>query len=160
MTSCPACNHELAEPVNFCPHCGASLAKLSGDTTRVIPAVVDEFQPADLTAADSAAIDALPSGSAILLMLRGTQAGARYLLDSDVVTAGRHPRCDIFLDDITVSRHHARLVRRGSEIWISDENSLNGTYVNKALVESDVRLKTGDEVQIGKFRMVFFTGQD
>ena len=93
-------------------------------------------------------------------MLKGTHAGARYLIDSDVVTAGRHPRCDIFLDDITVSRHHARFVRRDSEIWVSDENSLNGTYVNKVLVESDVLLKAGDEVQIGKFRMVFFTGQD
>ena len=160
MSTCPACGFELVEPVNFCPHCGASLAKLSGDTTRVIPAVVDEFQTADLTPADSAAVEALPPGSAILLVLRGTHAGARYLIDSDVVTSGRHPRCDIFLDDITVSRHHARFVRRGSEFWVSDQNSLNGTYVNKVLVESDVLLKTGDEVQIGKFRMVFFTGHD
>ncbi|HQZ00388.1 MAG TPA: FHA domain-containing protein [Propionicimonas sp.] len=160
MTSCPSCGHELAEPVNFCPNCGASLSKLSGDTTRVIPAIVDEFQPEDLTPDDSAAIEALPPGSALLLVLKGTHAGARYLIDSDVVTAGRHPRCDIFLDDITVSRHHARFVRRDSEIWVSDENSLNGTYVNKVLVESDVLLKAGDEVQIGKFRMVFFTGQD
>lgn len=161
MMNCPACGHELTEAAaNFCPHCGASLAKLSGDTTRVIPAVVEEFQLDDLDAADAAAIEALPPGSALMLVLKGTQAGARYLLDSDVITAGRHPRCDIFLDDITVSRHHARFTRRDGQVWVSDENSLNGTYVNKTLIDGEVALRRGDEVQIGKFRMVFFAGQD
>jgi pSer/pThr/pTyr-binding forkhead associated (FHA) protein len=160
MMQCPACGHELSEAVNFCPHCGASLAKLSGDTTRVIPPVVEEFQLEELNPADAAAIEALPRGSALLLVLKGTQAGARYLLDADVVTAGRHPRCDIFLDDITVSRHHARFARRGGQVWVSDENSLNGTYVNRTLIDGEVALRRGDEVQIGKFRMVFFAGQD
>ena len=113
MMQCPACGHELSEAVNFCPHCGASLAKMSGDTTRVIPPVVEEFQIDDLAPDDAAAIEALPSGSALMLVLRGGQAGARYLIDADVVTAGRHPRCDIFLDDITVSRHHASPRRFG-----------------------------------------------
>ena len=160
MVKCPACGEELAEAANFCPHCGASLAKLSGDTTRVIPPVVEEFRVEELAADDAAAIEALPKGSALLLVLRGTQAGARYLIDADVVTAGRHPRCDIFLDDITVSRHHARFTRRDGHVWVSDENSLNGTYVNRTLIEDIVALRRGDEVQIGKFRMVFFTGQD
>ncbi|CAL8978363.1 hypothetical protein PROP_02446 [Propionicimonas sp. T2.31MG-18] len=160
MMQCPACGHELSEAVNFCPHCGASLAKMSGDTTRVIPPVVEEFQIDDLAPDDAAAIEALPSGSALMLVLRGGQAGARYLIDADVVTAGRHPRCDIFLDDITVSRHHARFTRRAGQVWISDENSLNGTYVNKTLIDGEVALRRGDEVQIGKFRMVFFAGQD
>lgn len=160
MMQCPACGHELSEAVNFCPHCGASLAKMSGDTTRVIPPVVEEFHIDDLAPDDAAAIEALPSGSALMLVLRGGQAGARYLIDADVVTAGRHPRCDIFLDDITVSRHHARFTRRGGQVWISDENSLNGTYVNKTLIDGEVALRRGDEVQIGKFRMVFFAGQD
>jgi pSer/pThr/pTyr-binding forkhead associated (FHA) protein len=160
MMNCPACGYELSEAGNFCPHCGASLAKVSGDTTRVIPPVVEEFQIEELNPDDAAAIEALPTGSALLLVLRGTQAGARYLIDSDVITAGRHPRCDIFLDDITVSRHHARFSRRDGQVWISDENSLNGTYVNKTLIDNEVALRRGDEVQIGKFRMVFFAGQD
>lgn len=160
MISCPACGHELADAVNFCPHCGVSLAKLSGDTTRVIPAIVEEFKLEELEGEDAAAIDALPGGSALLLVLRGTHAGARYLIDADVVTAGRHPRCDIFLDDITVSRHHARFTRRDGQVWVTDENSLNGTYVNKTLIDGEVALRRGDEVQIGKFRMVFFAGQD
>jgi pSer/pThr/pTyr-binding forkhead associated (FHA) protein len=160
MMQCPACGHELAEAANFCPHCGTSLAKLSGDTTRVIPPVVEEFRVEELSPDDAEAIEALPVGSALLLVLKGTQAGARYLIDADVVTAGRHPRCDIFLDDITVSRHHARFTRREGQVWVTDENSLNGTYVNKTLIDGDVALRRGDEVQIGKFRMVFFTGQD
>ena len=159
MLSCPACGHDLVETVNFCPHCGASLAKLSGDTTRVIPAVVEEFRAEDLPDADAAAIAALPSGSALLVLLRTGNADGRFLIDSDVVTAGRHPRCDIFLDDITVSRHHARFTRKDGLVWVSDENSLNGTYVNKHLVEQEQALQSGDEVQIGKYRMVFFSGQ-
>jgi pSer/pThr/pTyr-binding forkhead associated (FHA) protein len=148
----------VTETSNFCPHCGGSLAKVSGDTTRVIPAVVDDVTFDDLDADNRAAVDALPPGSALLVVPNGTNAGARYLIDADVTTAGRHPRCDIFLDDITVSRHHARFVRRDGQVWVSDENSLNGTYVNRALIEDAVALRRGDEVQIGKFRMVFFTG--
>lgn len=157
--NCPACGHGLPEAVNFCPHCGASLAKLMGDTTRVISLVVEEFSVEELSEDDAAAIAALPPDSAILLVLGGTQAGARYLIDADTITAGRHPRCDIFLDDITVSRHHARFTRRDHQVWVSDENSLNGTYVNRALIDGEVALRRGDEVQIGKFRMVFLAGQ-
>ena len=158
MLTCPACGHEVTEASNFCPHCGASLAKVSGDTTRVFPSVSDDIQFEDLSADDRAAIEALPEGSALLLVPRGTNAGARYLIDADVTTAGRHPRCDIFLDDITVSRHHARFTRRDGAVWVNDENSLNGTYVNRELIEEETPLRRGDEVQIGKFRMIFFAG--
>jgi pSer/pThr/pTyr-binding forkhead associated (FHA) protein len=133
---------------------------MTGDTTRVIPPVVEEFQVEDLPAEDAAAVDALPASSALLLVLKGGQAGGRYLIDADLATAGRHPRCDIFLDDITVSRHHARFTRQGNQFWVSDENSLNGTYVNGTLTDGQVALRRGDEVQIGKFRMVFLSGQD
>lgn len=160
MSKCPVCGYELLEPANFCPSCGASQSKPSGDTTRVIPAVVEEFQVEDLGAEDTAAVEALPADSALLLVLKGGQLGGRYLIDGDVATAGRHPRCDIFLDDITVSRHHARFTREGGQFWLSDENSLNGTYVNGTLTDGKVALRRGDEVQIGKFRMVFFSGQD
>jgi hypothetical protein len=160
MSSCPACGHELVEPANFCPHCGASLAKLSGDTTRVIPAVIEEFQLEDLGAEDVAAVDALPKGSALLIILKGGHTGGRFLIDADLATAGRHPRTDIFLDDVTVSRHHARFTREADQFLVSDENSLNGTYVNGELIEGPTALRRGDEVQIGKFRMVFFANQD
>ena len=158
MTRCPACGHELAEPANFCPHCGASLAKMSGDTTRVIAPVTEEILLEDLDAADAAAVEALPPGSALLLIPRGTHAGARLLIDSDVITAGRHPRCDIFLDDITVSRRHAVIERKDDGFVVRDAGSLNGTYVNRERVD-EARLRTGDELQIGRFRLSFVLGE-
>ncbi len=159
MTRCPACGHELSESANFCPHCGASLAKVAGDTTRVIPLIPDDPNIDDLLEQNKAALDALPEGSAMLVVVRGNQPGARYLLNADVTTAGRRPRCDIFLDDITVSRHHARFTRHDGFVWVSDDNSLNGTYVNHTLIDDEVALRTGDTVQIGKFRMVYFDGR-
>jgi pSer/pThr/pTyr-binding forkhead associated (FHA) protein len=106
---------------------------------------------------DAAAVDALPPGSALLVVQRGPSAGSRFLLDTDVVTAGRHPDSEIFLDDVTVSRHHAEF-RRGPEGFrVADVGSLNGTYVNRDRID-DVALQGGDEVQIGKYRLVYFTG--
>lgn len=161
MIKCPACGHENADTNNFCANCGTSLAKVTGDTTRVgLPveaASPEDTMVDDLSAEDQSAISQLPPESALLIVRQGPAAGARFLINSDVTTAGRHPRCDIFLDDITVSRNHARLTRRDGHIWVEDENSLNGTYVNKALIDGPVALRRGDEVQIGKFRMLFFT---
>jgi pSer/pThr/pTyr-binding forkhead associated (FHA) protein len=158
MLICPSCGHENPETSNFCANCGTNLGRTAADTTKVIPVVTDEPLADDLTADDLHAVEGLPADSALLVVLRGPDTGARYLLNADVTTAGRHPRCDIFLDDITVSRNHARFVRRDGYVWVSDENSLNGTYVNRALIDGEVALRRGDEVQIGKFRMVFFTG--
>jgi pSer/pThr/pTyr-binding forkhead associated (FHA) protein len=107
-----------------------------------------------LSAADQTAIDALPVGSALLVVQRGPNAGARFLLDADRTTAGRRPDSDIFLDDVTVSRKHAEFVRRGDQFVVRDVGSLNGTYVQRDRIEEAV-LRDGDEVQIGKFRMVF-----
>ena len=108
-----------------------------------------------LTRADQATVDALRPGTALLVVLRGPNTGARFLLDDDEVSSGRHPDSDIFLDDVTVSRHHARITERGGHHWLSDLNSLNGTYVNRALIDGEVALRIGDEVQIGKFRLVY-----
>ena len=107
-----------------------------------------------LTAADTAAIDALPAQSALLVVQRGPNAGARFLLDAERTTAGRRPDSDIFLDDVTVSRKHAEFVRRGEDFVVRDVGSLNGTYVQRDRIDEAV-LRDGDEVQIGKFRMVF-----
>jgi pSer/pThr/pTyr-binding forkhead associated (FHA) protein len=102
-------------------------------------------------------IDALPPGSALLVVKRGPNAGSRFLLDRATTSAGRHPESDIFLDDVTVSRRHAEFRRDVGEFVVVDVGSLNGTYVNREPVDTAV-LANGDEVQIGKFRLVFLTG--
>jgi hypothetical protein len=99
----------------------------------------------------------LPPGMALLVVRRGPNAGARFLLDHDVTTSGRHPDSDIFLDDVTVSRRHAEFHRGSGGFTVRDVGSLNGTYVNRERVES-ATLANGDEVQIGKFRLVFIAG--
>jgi pSer/pThr/pTyr-binding forkhead associated (FHA) protein len=99
----------------------------------------------------------LPPGMALLVVRRGPNAGARFLLDHDVTTSGRHPDSDIFLDDVTVSRRHAEFHREGATFTVRDVGSLNGTYVNRERVES-ATLANADEVQIGKFRLVFLSG--
>src|SRR6201988_3694397 len=99
-------------------------------------------------------VDKLPTGSALLVVKRGPNAGSRFLLDQPVTSAGRHPGSDIFLDDVTVSRRHAEFRREDDEFKVVDVGSLNGTYVNREAVESAV-LFNGDEVRIGKFRLVF-----
>ena len=109
----------------------------------------------DLSEVESAAIAAHPAGSALLLVRAGALAGARYLLDSDVTTVGRHPEADIFFDDVTVSRRHAEITRSGSAFEIVDQRSLNGTYVNGERVDRS-ELANGYELRIGKFRMNFF----
>ena len=102
-----------------------------------------------------AGIDALPAGSALLIVQRGPNAGSRFLLDVDVVTAGRHPDSDIFLDDVTVSRRHAEFRRDAYGVKVRDVGSLNGTYVNRDRID-EVQLTNGDEVQIGKYRLVYY----
>ena len=102
-------------------------------------------------------VEGLPAGSALLVVKRGPNAGSRFLLDQSVTSAGRHPDSDIFLDDVTVSRRHAEFRLDNREFNVVDVGSLNGTYVNREPVDSAV-LANGDEVQIGKFRLVFLTG--
>jgi hypothetical protein len=108
-----------------------------------------------LSEADAAAVDALPSGSALLVVQRGPSAGSRFLLDTEVVSAGRHPESEIFLDDVTVSRRHAEFRRGPNGYTVADVGSLNGTYVNRDRID-EVVLQGGDEVQIGKYRLVYF----
>ena len=100
----------------------------------------------------------LPEGAALLVVKRGPNAGARFLLDQDTTTAGRHPEADIFLDDVTVSRRHAEFRRNEGSFEVVDVGSLNGTYVNREPRNSQT-LATGDEIQIGKFRL-FFISED
>ena len=109
----------------------------------------------ELTDAEVEAINALPSGSAILIVRSGPTAGARYLVDGDVTSIGRHPEADVFFDDVTVSRRHAEITRAGREFEIIDQRSLNGTYVNGERADR-FALTNGAEIRIGKFRLNFF----
>jgi pSer/pThr/pTyr-binding forkhead associated (FHA) protein len=102
-------------------------------------------------------VDGLSAGNALLVVKRGPNAGSRFQLDRDKITAGRHPESDIFLDDVTVSRRHAEFRRSGDGYEVADIGSLNGTYVNREPIEVST-LSNGDEVQIGKFRLVFLSG--
>lgn len=104
----------------------------------------------------TSSVEGLPEGSALLVVKRGPNAGSRFLLDQETTAAGRHPDSDIFLDDVTVSRRHAEFRRINGEYQVVDVGSLNGTYVNREQTDSSV-LVNGDEVQIGKFRLVFLT---
>jgi pSer/pThr/pTyr-binding forkhead associated (FHA) protein len=128
------------------------------DTTQTFGHDSDlSFVPfgSELSTAEMEAIEALPARAALLIVRSGPTAGARYLLDTDVTTVGRHPDADIFFDDVTVSRRHAEITRTGSAFDLVDQRSLNGTYVNGERVDRAV-LDNGAEVRIGKFRLTFF----
>jgi pSer/pThr/pTyr-binding forkhead associated (FHA) protein len=112
----------------------------------------------DLSREEQLAIEALPSGNALLIVKRGPNAGARFLLDQDLTTVGRHPNADIFLDDVTVSRRHAEFLRDGVNFKVRDLASLNGTYFDGVRIE-EVQVTDGAEVQIGKFRLTFFASR-
>lgn len=117
----------------------------------------DEAAPVRLSSQDQVAVDALAEDHALLVVHHGPNAGARFLLDVDLTTAGRSVSCDIFLDDVTVSREHAHFVRVGNTFLMRDAGSLNGTYVNRERV-AEAELREGDEVQIGKYRLTFYPG--
>ena len=130
----------------------------AADTTQTFGHDSDlSFVPfgSELGDAELEAIEALPSGAALLLVRSGPTAGARYLLDADVTTVGRHPEADIFFDDVTVSRRHAEITRSDTAFELVDQRSLNGTYVNGERVDR-AALVNGAEVRIGKFRLNFF----
>ena len=161
---CTRCGHENPEGSRFCAQCGSALSQERvGESTSVIPKVggEDTSEGAEVVeaAADAhaGAVESLPAGSALLVVKRGPNAGSRFLLDQDVTTAGRHPDSDIFLDDVTVSRRHVEFHREGGGFSVHDVGSLNGTYVNREPVDV-ATLAGGDEVQIGKFRLVYLTG--
>jgi len=156
MITCPACGYELDAGARFCSRCGERLG--STESTSIMPVLDDQTLNNELNSSDLAAIDALPVGSALLVVLKGPGAGARFLLNQERTVAGRGPNSDIFLDDITVSRSHASFVKDQGSFMIEDMGSLNGTYVNRKLLREPVLLRNGDEVQVGKYKMVYFLG--
>lgn len=153
----------MAEPANPAPgeQDRAPGAPREVDTTLSFN---EEFQ-AQLAALEGGvstderdAVAALPSGSALLVVRRGPNIGARFLLDSDVTVAGRHPEAGIFLDDVTVSRKHAEFRREGVSFSVRDLGSLNGTYFDGVRID-EARLSDGAEVQVGKFRLTFYASR-
>jgi hypothetical protein len=161
---CPACGADNPENARFCSQCATPLTRAeratAGETTSMIFSGVEpaDVDPTDEAAADAAAIDTLPPNTALLVVRRGPNEGSRFLLDSELTEVGRRSDSDIFLDDVTVSRRHAEFYRQGGRFAVRDVGSLNGTYVNRERIE-EAALNGGDEVQIGKFRMVFLQGR-
>lgn len=152
---CNNCGHRNPEGSNFCSSCGTPLADTgTGDTT--VTFMPRELET-DLEEEVHISPDELEGGRGVLVVKRGPNAGSKFFLDSDVTQVGRHPESDIFLDDITVSRRHAEIRRTANGFSLHDVGSLNGTYVNRERVEG-ADLRPGDEVQVGKFKLVFLTG--
>jgi pSer/pThr/pTyr-binding forkhead associated (FHA) protein len=171
MPFCTQCGHQNPDGARFCSQCGTRLegapaaagsGEPAGETTATMTFGAPAKEPIEhrdersLSESDAAAVDALPAGSALLVVQRGPSAGSRFLLDTDVVCAGRHPDSEIFLDDVTVSRRHAEFRRTAEGYTVADVGSLNGTYVNRDRID-EVALQGGDEVQIGKYRLVYFS---
>ncbi len=151
---CTNCGHANPEDANFCANCGRPLQGVGEETTGSLRAEdVEGLEAGEVGQDVHALVAELEPGTALLLVVRGPNHGARFLLDREVVTVGRHPASDIFLDDITVSRRHAEFRREDGRFWVHDVGSLNGTYVNSQRTE-DARLETGDEVQVGKFKLL------
>lgn len=157
--TCQRCGHELADLARFCSNCGAPLVEVGpeadSDVTGRLDAPVSSTGPLGPVSAGSAG--AVAPGTAMLIVRRGPSEGTSFLLESAAVVIGRSDDCDVVLDDVTVSRRHAEVVRDDNAWQLRDLGSLNGTYVNRDRID-DVTLTGGDEVQIGKYRFVFLVG--
>ena len=150
---CGRCGHPNPEGANYCSSCGAPLVSPE-ETTLTLSAV----EAADLEEDLAKYLEELAPGVGLLVLRQGTVAGSSFRLEAPRTTAGRHPDSDIFLDDITVSRRHAVIERDADGFTVRDAGSLNGTYVNRERVDN-ARLRTGDELQIGRFRLSFVLGE-
>ena len=150
---CPECGFANGEGANYCQRCGAFLAQsepppgASTATYRV--GETGELEELRLE-------DVVAGGATLVIRAGGGRGGETFPLSGDRLTVGRRPDSDIFLDDVTVSRDHAILVRRGNDYYLDDCGSLNGTYVNRRRIESH-RLTDGDELQIGKYKLAFLS---
>jgi pSer/pThr/pTyr-binding forkhead associated (FHA) protein len=151
---CPACGHRNDPGSNYCSSCGEQIGARPDDPTAAIPVVSQAETAGNDHLADR---EGFTESTGILVVDNGPKSGSRYALDAPVVTAGRHPESDIFLDDVTVSRRHVEISNTDGQYRAKDVGSLNGTYVNKQLIE-DTPLVDGDELQIGRFKLLFFHG--
>jgi hypothetical protein len=150
---CETCGHPNPLGANFCSSCGSGLGDASEKTTVSLQAVPGPETGEEL----SIDLSEIPSGVGVLVVQGGPKGGSRFVLDQDVTTAGRHPDSHIFLDDITVSRRHAEVLRTPDGYRVRDVGSLNGTYLNRERIEEG-KLESGDDLQVGKYKLVFLTG--
>jgi pSer/pThr/pTyr-binding forkhead associated (FHA) protein len=149
---CPECGFQNPEAANYCTKCGALLVRdeSGADTTMSFTPEEGDEESADI-------LDEIKTeGPALVVRSGGGRAGEHFLLEQESTTVGRSPDCDIFLDDVTVSRRHALVKRSNDQFLIEDQGSLNGTFVNRRRIESG-GLEDGDEVQIGKYKLTFLT---
>jgi hypothetical protein len=146
---CPECGFVNAEGANYCQKCGAFLGEGGkGDTTEVYQVdEAGEIRPVDLD-------EVTGEGATLVIRSGGGRSGEAFNVGGERMTIGRSPEAEIFLDDVTVSRNHALLVRRRDGLYIDDLGSLNGTYVNRRRIESH-RLQNGDELQVGKYKLTY-----
>jgi len=151
---CPECGFVVTEGANYCQRCGAYVGQLEegGDDVTTATYMIDE-QTGELKPVDVG--DVAATTGALVIRSGGGRVGQSYPLQSDRMTIGRSPDAEIFLDDVTVSRNHAVLVRRGGEWQLDDAGSLNGTYVNRRRIEETHTLSEGDELQVGKYKLTF-----
>jgi pSer/pThr/pTyr-binding forkhead associated (FHA) protein len=149
-TYCPECGFQNPETANYCSKCGSLLVREeSGEATMAFtPEQAEEEGQAELE-------DFGIKGPALVVRSGGGRAGETFLLDKEQTTIGRSPECDIFLDDVTVSRRHAVVAKKGDHLEIEDKGSLNGTFLNRRRIESSASFDDGDELQIGKYRLTF-----
>ena len=150
VNNCPTCSFENTEDSIFCRRCGSRLAPVDLVETTITYAMGER----DEAEADPSESGSPREGNVLLIRTGGGREGESIAFDSDVLTIGRSPHSDLFLDDVTVSRHHARVIRDDDGYLVEDLNSLNGTYVNRKRIERH-RLSDGDELQIGKFKLAF-----
>ena len=148
---CPECGFVNTEGANYCQKCGAFLADVTGGTEDTTQAW-QLNETGDLQAVDPEQVAS--EGAALVIRSGGGRAGETFLLEGDQMRIGRSPEAEVFLDDVTVSRNHALLVRRRDGLYIDDLGSLNGTYVNRKRIESH-KLQDGDELQVGKYKLTF-----
>ena len=153
---CARCGHENQADARFCSSCGASLTGSDNEETTLTLSAVEAADAEDEL---ERYLDELAPGVGLLVVRHGPNAGSSYRLDQPVTAIGRHPDSDIFLDDITVSRRHVVVERDSQGFTLRDVGSLNGTYVNRQRVD-EARLKYGDEVQIGRYRLSFVVGNE
>jgi hypothetical protein len=151
---CARCGHANPDDARFCSSCGAPLLADDESAATLTLAAVEAADEEDEL---ERYLEGLPAGVGLLVIRRGPETGSSYRLEQPTTAIGRHPDSDIFLDDITVSRRHVLLEKDDAGFVLRDVGSLNGTYVNHERVD-EARLRHGDEVQIGRYRLSFVLG--
>ena len=153
---CNNCGHRNPSGSNFCSSCGQPLDRsVEGDLNTVTFSLDQNHQPDDV----EISLDEVGTDG-VLVATRGANAGSEFRLEHVITNIGRHPDSDVFLDDVTVSRRHVEVERTRKCFVVRDVGSLNGTYVNQRQIDGDYQLENGDELQVGKFKLVFLAGTE